>query len=93
MTKFDLTPPNSARRKAITARLTEEERDVLFEHGTEAAAFLDNHKDGVYTCRFCGLPLFRSSAKFDSGTGWPGFFEQLSLQSGAIAVADASIGQ
>ena len=76
--KFDLTPPNSAQRAAITARLTEEERDVLLEHGTEAAfcgVFLDNHKDGVYTCRFCGLPLFRSSAKFDSGTGWPSFFE------------------
>jgi peptide-methionine (R)-S-oxide reductase len=37
--------------------------------------FLDNHKDGIYTCRFCGLPLFRSNAKFDSGTGWPSFFE------------------
>jgi len=47
-------------------------------HGTEAAfcgVFLDNHNDGVYTCRFCGLPLFRSTAKFDSSTGWPGFFE------------------
>ncbi len=36
--------------------------------------FLDNKLEGVYTCRLCGLPLFRSSAKFDSGTGWPSFF-------------------
>ena len=77
MTEFDLTPPSLAQRDAITAGLTAEEHDVLLEHGTEAAfcgVFLDNHKDGVYTCRFCGLPLFRSSAKFDSGTGWPSFF-------------------
>ena len=78
MATFDLTPPSSAQREAIIARLTGEEREVLLEHGTEAAfcgVFLDNHKDGVYTCRFCGLPLFRSTAKFDSGTGWPSFFE------------------
>ncbi len=78
MTEFDLTPPSSAQRDAIIAGLTAEEHDVLLEHGTEAAfcgVFLDNHKDGVYTCRFCGLPLFRSSAKFDSGTGWPSFFK------------------
>jgi peptide-methionine (R)-S-oxide reductase len=78
VTKFDLTPPSSAQRAALTAGLTAEERHVLLEHGTEAAfcgVFLDNHKDGVYTCRFCGLPLFQSSAKFDSGTGWPSFFK------------------
>ena len=78
MTEFDLMPPNPAQRDAIIAGLTVEERDVLLEHGTEAAfcgVFLDNHRDGVYTCRFCGLPLFRSSAKFDSGTGWPSFFK------------------
>ena len=76
--RMNLTPPSSAQRDAIIAGLTAEEHDVLLEHGTEAAfcgVFLDNHKDGVYTCRFCGLPLFRSSAKFDSGTGWPSFFK------------------
>jgi peptide-methionine (R)-S-oxide reductase len=78
MTAFDLTPPTDAQRKDITASLSPDEKRVLLEHGTEAAfcgVFLDNKKDGVYTCRFCGLPLFRSSAKFDSGTGWPSFFQ------------------
>ena len=78
MTTFDLTPPSDAQRDAITTTLSAEERNVLLAHGTEApfcGVFLDNKQDGTYTCRFCGLPLFRSSAKFDSGTGWPSFFE------------------
>ena len=80
MTAFDLTPPTDAQRRAITAGLSADERRVLLEHGTEAAfcgVFLDNKKDGIYTCRFCGLPLFRSNAKFDSGTGWPSFFKPI----------------
>jgi peptide-methionine (R)-S-oxide reductase len=78
MTTFDLTPPTESQRHEITAGLSSEERHVLLQHGTEAAfcgVFLDNKKDGIYTCRFCGLPLFRSSAKFNSGTGWPSFFK------------------
>jgi peptide-methionine (R)-S-oxide reductase len=78
MTAFNLTPPTEAQRKKITAELSEEQRHVLLQHGTEAAfcgVFLDNKKNGIYACRFCGLPLFRSSAKFDSGTGWPSFFK------------------
>jgi peptide-methionine (R)-S-oxide reductase len=80
MTAFDLTPPTSTQRQDLAAGLSPDERRVLLEHGTEAAfcgVFLDNKRDGVYTCRFCGLPLFRSSAKFDSGTGWPSFFQPL----------------
>jgi len=78
MPAFDLTPPSPEQRAAITAALTPDERHVLLAHGTEApfcGVFLDNHADGTYTCRFCGLPLFSSSAKFDSGTGWPSFFK------------------
>ncbi|HEY5972330.1 MAG TPA: peptide-methionine (R)-S-oxide reductase MsrB [Pseudoxanthomonas sp.] len=77
MSDFDLSPPNPAQRQQLIDGLSAEERRVLLEHGTEAAfcgVFLDNKLEGVYTCRLCGLPLFRSSAKFDSGTGWPSFF-------------------
>jgi peptide-methionine (R)-S-oxide reductase len=78
MTTFNLTPPTESQRLELTQDLSNEERHVLLQHGTEAAfcgLFLDNKKDGIYTCRFCGLPLFRSSAKFNSGTGWPSFFK------------------
>jgi len=77
MSAFDLSPPAPAEREALIAGLTEAERRVLLQHGTEApfcGVFLDNKTDGVYCCRLCGLPLYRSNAKFDSGTGWPSFF-------------------
>ena len=77
MTGFDLSPLDPTQRATLEATLSDEERRVLLSHGTEApfcGVFLDNKRDGVYCCRLCGLPLFRSSAKFDSGTGWPSFF-------------------
>ena len=73
---FDLAPPSPDERKTLEATLTREERDVLLNHGTEApfcGLLLHNKEEGVYACRFCGLPLFRSGGKFDSGTGWPSF--------------------
>jgi peptide-methionine (R)-S-oxide reductase len=94
VTKFDLRPPTEAQRTQIIAGLTADERRVLLEHGTEAAfcgVFLDNHREGIYTCRFCGLPLFRSSAKFDSGTGWPSFFKPYD-ESHIRRVRDTSYG-
>jgi peptide-methionine (R)-S-oxide reductase len=78
MSRYDLSPPDASRRTALEAGLSADERRVLLQHGTEApfcGVFLDNKRDGVYACRLCGLPLFRSNAKFDSGTGWPSFFE------------------
>ncbi|GAC1626892.1 MAG: peptide-methionine (R)-S-oxide reductase MsrB [Nevskia sp.] len=75
---YDLRPLSAALRKELSMGLSMEERRVLLDHGTERAFcgyFLDNKKAGSYACRLCGLPLFRSSAKFDSGTGWPSFFE------------------
>jgi peptide-methionine (R)-S-oxide reductase len=57
--------------------LTPEQFYVLREHGTERAwtsPLNDNHKKGVYVCAACGLPLFSSETKFNSGTGWPSFW-------------------
>lgn len=60
--------------------LNAEEYNVLREEGTERSFggdLWDNHAAGTYICRGCGLPLFDSSAKFESGTGWPSFFQPL----------------
>ena len=76
-TGFDLTPLAADRVEALAAGFTPEERHVILHQGTErpgCGLFLDNKKAGTYTCRLCGLPLFMSNAKFESGTGWPSFF-------------------
>ena len=73
---YDLTPLSSARRNALAASLTPEERQVILAQGTEppfCGTLLGNKAAGTYACRLCGLPLFRSDQKFESGTGWPSF--------------------
>jgi peptide-methionine (R)-S-oxide reductase len=91
---YDLTPPSPAEFKALVQDLTDEEREVILEHGTEApfcGVFNEARVKGAYACRLCGLPLFRSGAKFESGTGWPSFFDP--IRSDHIArVEDRSYG-
>ena len=75
---YDLTPPSADERERLEAALSPDERRVLLHQGTERAfcgGLLANKEPGVYHCRLCGLPLFRSAAKFESGTGWPSFYE------------------
>ncbi len=58
--------------------LTEFEYHVLRQAGTERAytgELLEEHREGIFSCRGCGAELFRSNAKFDSHCGWPSFYE------------------
>ena len=91
---YDLGPLSPEERDRLAARLDPEERRVLLDHGTErpfCGALLDNHETGNYVCRLCGLPLFRSGSKFESGTGWPSFFTPFDPEH-VREIRDASYG-
>ncbi len=75
---YDITPLSDAEKTYLASTLSDEERRVILHQGTESpfcGLLLHNKEDGVYACRLCALPLFRSGAKFESGTGWPSFTE------------------
>ncbi|MTI40781.1 peptide-methionine (R)-S-oxide reductase MsrB [Fulvivirga lutimaris] len=76
------------------AQLTPEEYHVLREKGTEMAFtgdLWDNHDKGTYTCAACGEKLFSSKTKFESGSGWPSFFEPIN-QENVIIERDTTFG-
>jgi len=67
-------------RAELKQRLTPEQFHVTQEKGTERAftgVYWDNKKEGMYRCVVCDEPLFSSDTKYDSGTGWPSFFQPL----------------
>jgi methionine-R-sulfoxide reductase len=65
------------------AQLSPEQYKIARAKGTEqpfCGNLLDNHQQGVYTCICCGLPLFAADSKFNSGTGWPSFFQPVAAE-------------
>jgi peptide methionine sulfoxide reductase msrA/msrB len=75
-------------------QLTEQQYSITRDKDTEPAfcgIFYDNHKQGIYHCVCCNLPLFASDAKFDSGTGWPSFFQPVAKEN-VVTRTDNSYG-
>jgi peptide-methionine (R)-S-oxide reductase len=67
----------------LKSKLNKESVNVCFFKGTEApftGKYWDNHEKGTYKCVVCGTPLFSSDTKFESGTGWPSFFQPVSKE-------------
>ncbi len=100
-TETEAVQPPSERPDAVTkteaqwrASLSPEEFHVLREAGTERAftgKYWDNHDDGAYHCAACGLELFDSKTKFESGTGWPSFYNAVGENHVATKV-DSTLG-
>jgi len=74
-------------------QLSPEAFSVCRQHTTEApfsGKYYDNKATGIYECICCGAPLFESSTKFDSGTGWPSYYE--ALEDAVTEIKDMSLG-
>lgn len=74
--------------------LTPQQYEILRNRGTEPAftgEYVDNHEDGAYNCAACGVALFNSGTKFESGSGWPSFYD-VATQGNVILKDDNSHG-
>lgn len=88
--KFECVKTDAEWKKALSP----EAYDVLRHAGTEQAftsPLLKEHREGVFYCAGCGQPLFSSKTKFESGTGWPSFFQPISKKA-VIIREDDSLG-
>ena len=85
---------NNPADEELRKKLTEEQYRILRQKGTEApfsGKYLHHKQEGIYTCMACGAKLFSSNHKFDSGSGWPSFYEPIS-KSSIIYAPDNSHG-
>ena len=88
--RYEIYKPDHEWRKQLDAIQFE----VTRKKGTEnsfTGKYWNNHRPGIYTCICCNLPLFSSSAKFDSGTGWPSFWQPMNSNN-IEEVEDKSFG-
>lgn len=88
-----MTEKSPLDEQALRAKLTPEQYHICREHGTERAftGKYWNLKDaGTYRCACCGAPLFDANTKFDSGTGWPSFWQPI-IQSAVETSHDNSL--
>jgi peptide-methionine (R)-S-oxide reductase len=87
--QFEVTHSDAEWRKLLTPA----QYNILREQGTEppfSSPLLNEHRKGVFNCAGCALPLYSSATKFDSGTGWPSFWQP--LPNAVATSADYSFG-
>ena len=77
---FPINFISAATKKLFNKNLTDEQKNIMFNEGTEkpfSSELNKENREGFYHCANCGAKLFASTAKFNSGTGWPSFYDLL----------------